>query len=55
MNENRDTLKEILLKIPFHIRCCLVSGILWGIITHAYMLTNKLPNWDDINLSLIHI
>ena len=49
MNENRDTLKEILLKIPFHIRCCLVSGILWGIITHAYMLTNKLPNWDDIN------
>ena len=49
MNENRDTFKEILLKIPFHIRCCLVSGILWGIITHAYMLTNKLPNWDDIN------
>ncbi len=28
MNENRDTLKEILLKIPFHIRCCLISGIL---------------------------
>ena len=47
MNENRDTFKEILLKIPFHIRCCLVSGILWGIITHAYMLTNKLPNRSE--------
>ena len=25
------------------------TGVFTGIITHLYMLTNKLPNWDDLN------
>lgn len=27
---------------------CLVVGMLIGCLIHLYMLTNKLPNWDDI-------
>lgn len=39
-------------KIEKHIKICLLSGIVVGMITHFYMLTNKLPNWDDAtNLS----
>ena len=49
MSDTRDTIKDIYQKIPFHIKCCMLSGIISGIIIHAYMLTNKLPNWDDIN------
>jgi len=36
-------------KIPKHTRICLISGIIIGWITHFYMLTHKLPNWDDAN------
>lgn len=49
MTENKDVLKEILGRIPRHIRWCLCTGLLSGILIHAYMFTNKLPNWDDIN------
>lgn len=31
------------------IRFCFISGIIAGLLTHFYMLTHKLPNWDDIN------
>lgn len=23
--------------------------MIWGVLVHAFMLTNKLPNWDDVN------
>lgn len=49
MEEKEDILREMLAKLPRHIRWCLASGLLSGILIHAYMLTNKLPNWDDIN------
>lgn len=39
-------------KIGKHIKICLLSGLVVGFITHFYMMTNKLPNWDDAtNLS----
>lgn len=40
------TLKE---KIESQYVICIVSGVVCGIITHLYMLTHKLPNWDDVN------
>ena len=42
-------IKEILGKIPQRIRWCFCAGMISGILIHAYMFTNKLPNWDDIN------
>lgn len=36
-------------KIPKYTKTCLISGLLIGWITHFYMFTHKLPNWDDLN------
>lgn len=49
MNEERDIIRSLYHKVPKHVWICFVSGIIFGVITHLYMLTNKLPNWDDIN------
>lgn len=49
MNEKGDILKILNDKIPFTIKVCFLSGMISGLLMHAYMLTNKLPNWDDIN------
>lgn len=39
-------------KVGKHIKICFISGIVVGMIIHFYMMTNKLPNWDDAtNLS----
>lgn len=44
-----DLFAQLYQKIPKHIRVCFVSGIIIGWLTHFYMLTHKLTNWDDIN------
>ena len=49
MTQSTDMIKEILGKIPQRIRWCFCAGMISGILIHAYMFTNKLPNWDDIN------
>ena len=49
MNEKGDILKILNDKIPFTMKVCFLSGMISGLLMHAYMLTNKLPNWDDIN------
>lgn len=36
-------------KIPKHTKICLLTGLLAGWITHFYMLSHKLVNWDDAN------
>ena len=44
-----DVLAQLYQRIPRHIRQCFVSGMVTGLVTHFYMLANKLTNWDDIN------
>ncbi len=44
-----DLLAVLNKKIPRHIRICLLAGLAAGWITHFYMLTHKLVNWDDAN------
>lgn len=36
-------------KVDKNIRICFLTGMGVGILTHFYMLTNKMTNWDDIN------
>ena len=49
MTQNTDMIREFLGKIPARIRWCFCTGFLSGLLIHAYMFANKLPNWDDIN------
>lgn len=44
-----DILERINKKIPKHTKICLLSGLIVGWLTHFYMFTHKLPNWDDLN------
>ena len=50
MMEQNDVLKKWLVGINKNNWICLITGIVTGIITHLYMLTNKLPNWDDLTV-----
>ena len=49
MTQNTDMIKALVEKIPSRIRLCFCAGMISGILIHAYMFANKLPNWDDIN------
>lgn len=50
MNEMKfDLLAQLGRRIPKHIQICLVSGMLTGWLTHFYMFSHKLVNWDDAN------
>lgn len=44
-----DVLKVWKEKIPKHTLYCFWTGMIVGLLTHFYMLTHKLPNWDDMN------
>lgn len=44
-----DYFKNLYKKVPSHIKVCFLSAIAAGFLTHLYMLTHKLPNWDDVN------
>lgn len=44
-----DLLAQINKRIPRHTRICFVTAVLAGWLTHFYMLTHKLLNWDDAN------
>lgn len=47
--ESEEILDKIIGKIPVRMWLCFISSIVCGLLTHLYMLTHKLPNWDDIN------
>lgn len=50
---NYDLIQKVNNKIPHHTKICIIVGMLAGWFTHFYMLTHKLPNWDDAtNLSM---
>jgi len=40
--------KSIYLKLTVEFKTAFLSAILFGLIAHIYMFTNKLPNFDDI-------
>lgn len=44
-----DLIARINKKIPKHTKICFVSGLVIGWLTHYYMLSHKLMNWDDVN------
>ena len=44
-----DILAQINNKIPKRSKICLISGMIIGWLTHFYMLSHKLVNWDDMN------
>lgn len=46
---NFDMIEMIGKKVPKHIKTAMISGLITGLLTHFYMLTHKLPNWDDAN------
>ena len=44
-----DILEQVNGKISSNTKICFTSGIITGCLTHFYMLSNKLLNWDDAN------
>lgn len=48
MNEQKDLVKKLFYSVNKSSWVCLAAGITVGVLTHLYMLTNKLPNWDDL-------
>lgn len=44
-----DFIEMIRKKVPKYTKYCFISGMIVGLLTHFYMLTHKLPNWDDLN------
>lgn len=46
---NFDIIEWIGRKFPKHTKICFISGLVIGWLTHFYMFTHKLPNWDDLN------
>ncbi|MDE6911682.1 MAG: glucosyltransferase domain-containing protein, partial [Lachnospiraceae bacterium] len=44
-----DLLAQLKKRIPKHTMICFVSAVIVGWLTHFYMLTHKLLNWDDAN------
>lgn len=46
--ENYGLIEMTIKKIPKRIWICFFSGIIVGVLTHLYMLTNKIPNFDDV-------
>ena len=42
--------KNVFSKIPSHLRTTFLTALGVGFFTHLYMLTNKLPNHDDISV-----
>ena len=44
-----DLLAQLKKSIPKHTMICFVSAVIVGWLTHFYMLSHKLLNWDDAN------
>lgn len=43
-----DVVRDIYLKISVRFKIAFASAIIFGLIAHMYMFTNKLPNFDDL-------
>lgn len=49
MENGFDWLGKWIKDIPKQIKICFFTALAAGFCTHMYMLTHKLPNWDDVN------
>lgn len=49
MENGFDLLGNRIKEIPRQIKICFFTALAVGFCTHLYMLTHKLPNWDDVN------
>lgn len=49
INKQQDIVKNLWEAVPQVARTGFFSSFFCGIITHLYVITNKLPNWDDLN------
>lgn len=45
-----DFLKQIWKKLSPQVKACFLAGVPIGLLTHIFMITNKITNWDDITL-----
>ncbi|MDR0219872.1 MAG: glucosyltransferase domain-containing protein [Lachnospiraceae bacterium] len=43
-----NTIKRIGQKVPAHLKAAFTSAFLVGLLTHGYMMANKLPNHDEL-------
>lgn len=50
MNRQTDILRQIWEKTSTAVKTAFFSGLFFGIITHLFMITNKITNWDDVTL-----
>jgi hypothetical protein len=41
--------KKLWGRIPSYVKVTFFAAVAVGLLTHAFMLTNKLPNYDDVN------
>jgi hypothetical protein len=53
--DSASVLKRWYRAIPRHMKAAFLSALLVGLLVHLYMLTNKLPNHDDIAGTFISI
>lgn len=45
-----DLAKFIWKKTSKKMLACFFSGLIIGVLTHLFMITNKIPNWDDVTV-----
>ncbi|SDZ92515.1 Glucosyl transferase GtrII [Lachnospiraceae bacterium NK3A20] len=45
-----DLFKYIWNKLSSRWKTSFFTGVFMGLLTHIYMITNKIPNWDDVSL-----
>lgn len=48
--ESEKIMNKTTKRIPTRVHLCFISGMIAGLLTHFYMLTHKIPNWDDITV-----
>lgn len=48
MDHSFDILKSMWRRISLPCKAAFLAGLVSGVITHLYVMTNKLPNWDEL-------
>ena len=51
MERLNQLIKKQYAKVPKECKIAVVSVIVFGLLAHNYMFTNKLPNYDDMGIT----